>query len=143
MYSESEVEIHFTRTADEFVGLSERTDFVNSIHPDLVISLHITAINAIKNSDRNGFEIYVSDKNEFFEKSKILAENLSLNLSKTQLENGGIKTAPFWILKKSNTPSMLVELGFITNEKDRKYVSSEKGQTEIAKNILKFISDMK
>jgi N-acetylmuramoyl-L-alanine amidase len=143
MYSDSEVEIHFTRTADEFVGLSERTDFVNSIHPDLVISLHITAINAIKNSDRNGFEIYVSDKNEFFEKSKIHAENLSLNLSKTQLENGGIKTAPFWILEKSNTPSMLVELGFITNEKDRKYVSSEKGQTEIAKNILKFISDMK
>lgn len=142
MYSESEVEIHFTRTSDEFVGLSERTNYINSIHPDLVISLHINAINAIKNSDRNGFEIYVSDKNEFFEKSKILAENLSLNLSKTQLENRGIKTAPFWILKKSNAPSMVVELGYITNEKDKRYISSEKGQTEIAKNILKFISEI-
>jgi N-acetylmuramoyl-L-alanine amidase len=59
------------------------------------------------------------------------------------LVNGGIKTASYFILKKSNVPSMLVQLGFLTNEKDRKYISSEKGQTEIAKNILKFISDMK
>lgn len=140
MYSESEVEIHFTRTSDEFLGLKERTDFVNSIHPDLVISLHI---NGKIDSDNNGFEIFLSDQSVFFEKSKLLAENLSSILSKSQIANRGIKTAPFWILKKSNAPSMLVELGFITNEKDRKYISSEKGQTEIAKNILKFISDMK
>ena len=140
MYSDSEVEIHFTRTADEFVQLKERTNFINSIKPDLVISLHIN--NNIDTS-KNGFEIYVSDKNVLFEKSKMLADNLSVNLSKTQLKNGGLKTAPFWILKKSNAPSMVVELGFISNEKDKKYITSEKGQTEIAKNILKFISDIK
>ena len=140
MYSDSEVEIHFTRTSDEIVQLNERTNYINSIKPDLVISLHI---NSNVDTGKNGFEIYVSDKTELFEKSKVLAESLSANLSKTQLENGGLKTGPFWILKKSNSPSMVVDLGYISNEKDRKYISSEKGQTEIAKNILKFISDMK
>jgi N-acetylmuramoyl-L-alanine amidase len=38
---------------------------------------------------------------------------------------------------------MVVELGFISNENDRKFILSEKGQTEIAKTILEFISDIK
>jgi N-acetylmuramoyl-L-alanine amidase len=38
---------------------------------------------------------------------------------------------------------MVVELGFISNENDRKYIASEKGQTEIAKTILDFISGIK
>jgi N-acetylmuramoyl-L-alanine amidase/beta-lactamase regulating signal transducer with metallopeptidase domain len=139
MYSDKEIEIHFTRTSDKFMELKERTDFINSIKPDLVISLHI---NSNKNIDKNGFELFVSDKNELFEKSKIHAENLSVNLSKTQLKNGGLKTAPFWILKNSNSPSVVVELGYISNENDRKFISSEKGQTEIAKTLLEFISDI-
>ena len=136
--SDSDIEIHFTRTTDEFIGLKERTNIINKINPDLVISLHI---NSSENINKNGFEIYVSDKNELLEKSKMLAENLSINLSKTQLKNGGLKTAPFWILKNSNSPSLVVELGYISNEYDRKFISSEKGQTEIAKRIYEFIKD--
>jgi len=137
LFSNSETEIHFTRTTDEFIALKERTDFINAIIPDLVISLHV---NANKTTNKNGFELYVSDKNVSFEKSKLYAENLAVSLSKTQLKNGGLKTAPFFILKNSNCPAMIVELGYITNEKDRKFISSELGQTEIAKNIIEFIS---
>jgi N-acetylmuramoyl-L-alanine amidase len=38
---------------------------------------------------------------------------------------------------------MVVELGFISNENDKTFITSEKGQTEIAKTILKFISEVK
>lgn len=139
MYSDSDVSIHFTRTEDEFISLKDRTDFINSINPDLLISLHI---NSSKNIDSNGFEIYITDKADLFDKTKILAEKLSLKLSKTQLKSGGLKTASFWILKNSDCPSMIVELGFISNENDRKFIASEKGQTEISKNILEFISNI-
>lgn len=64
----------------------------------MVISLHI---NFNKNTETKGFEIFVSDKNETFEKSKLLAEKLSSKISKTQLKNRGLKTAPFYILKNS------------------------------------------
>jgi N-acetylmuramoyl-L-alanine amidase len=47
------------------------------------------------------------------------------------------------ILKKSECPTLVVELGFLSNEKDRNYVNTEKGQTEIAKTILQFVSEIK
>jgi N-acetylmuramoyl-L-alanine amidase len=140
MYSDSEVSIHFTRKEDEFIGLKDRTNLINTIKPDLVISLHI---NNNKNTDTNGFEIFITDKIDFLDKNKILAEKLSSKLSKTQLKNRGLKTAPFHILKNSSCPSLMVELGFISNENDRKFIASEKGQTEIAEIILEFVSDMK
>jgi N-acetylmuramoyl-L-alanine amidase len=140
MYSDSEVSIHFTRTDDEFIDLKNRTNLINAIKPDLVISLHI---NNNKNTDTNGFEIFITDKIDFLNENKILAEKLSSKLSKTQLKNRGLKTAPFHILKNSSCPSLMVELGFISNENDRKFIASEKGQTEIAEIILEFVSDMK
>jgi N-acetylmuramoyl-L-alanine amidase len=138
--SDSDVSIHFTRKDDEFIDLKNRTNLINAIKPDLVISLHI---NNNKNTDTNGFEIFITDKIDFLNENKILAEKLSSKLSKTQLKNRGLKTAPFHILKNSSCPSLMVELGFISNENDRKFIASEKGQTEIAEIILEFVSDMK
>lgn len=140
MHSDSDVEIHFTRTNDEFIALNERTNLINNIKPDLVISLHI---NNNKNTNASGFEVYISDKTDFLDKNKEFAEKLSSKLSKTQLKNRGLKTAPFWILKNSICPSMVVKLGFISNENDRNFIASEKGQVEIAKHIVAFISEVK
>jgi N-acetylmuramoyl-L-alanine amidase/beta-lactamase regulating signal transducer with metallopeptidase domain len=140
MYSDSDITVLYTRTEDEFVNLKDRTDFINANNPDLVISLHI---NNNKNTEANGFEIFVTEKTDLFDKTKLLAEKLSSKLSKTQLRNRGIKIAPFWILKNSTCPSMVVELGFISNENDRTFIVSKKGQTEIAKHIVAFISEVK
>lgn len=140
MYSDSDITVLYTRTEDEFVNLKDRTDFINANNPDLVISLHI---NNNKNTEANGFEIFVTEKTDLFDKTKLLAEKLSSKLSKTQLRNRGIKIAPFWILRNSTCPSMVVELGFISNENDRTFIVSEKGQTEIAKHIVAFISEVK
>ena len=136
-----DVKIYFTRTNDSFIDLIERARIVNSYQPDLAISLHF---NYNKNIEANGFEIYVSDNSPTSERSRELANQLAADISiSTPLKNRGIKGAPFKILKNSDCPSMVVELGFISNENDRKFISSEKGQTEIAKSILAFISDIK
>lgn len=140
IHSDSAVEIHFTRSNDEFITLNDRTNLINNLKPDLVISLHI---NSSKNIFTNGFEVFISNKIDFFDKTKELAELLFSKLTNTQLRNRGLKIAPFWILKNSDCPSMVVELGFLSNENDRNYISSEKGQIEIAKYIVAFISDVK
>jgi len=140
LYSDSDVTILFTRTEDEFMDLKSRTDYINSNKADLVISLHV---NNNKNTEANGFEIFVYDESDFLDKSKIFAEQLSSKLSKTSLKNRGIKKGPFFILKNSACPAIVVELGFISNENDRNYIVSEKGQTEIAQHIVAFISEVK
>ena len=47
------------------------------------------------------------------------------------------------ILKKSEYPTMLLEMGFLSNANDRNYVTSENGQNEIAQTILDFASTLK
>jgi N-acetylmuramoyl-L-alanine amidase len=141
MNDNGDVKIHFTRTNDSFIDLIERARIVNSYQPDLAISLHF---NFNKNIEANGFEIYVSDNSTTSERSRELANQLARLISNTTpLKNRGIKIAPYMILKKSEYPTMVLELGFISNENDRKFITSEKGQTEIAKTILKFISEIK
>ncbi|MEM0541382.1 N-acetylmuramoyl-L-alanine amidase [Flavobacterium sp. j3] len=140
MNSDKNIEILFTRDDDQFLGLSERTNYINKVKPDLVISLHV---NKNKNASTNGFEIYVSDQSVAYKKSSELAQKLVTGLEKnTPLQNRGVKLAPFWILKKSEVPSLVLELGFLSNENDRKYITSEDGQSKISQAIIDFIATL-
>jgi len=48
-----------------------------------------------------------------------------------------IKNANFAVLKNTNCPSVLIEIGFLTNENDRDMLTSETGQAKIAKIIYR------
>jgi len=47
----------------------------------------------------------------------------------------GVRQAGFWVLHRSACPSVLVEVGFISNPAEERYLSSENGQTEMATSI--------
>jgi len=55
----------------------------------------------------------------------------------------GVKQAGFVVLHQTYMPSVLIELGFLTNNKEGKYLNSKKGQEEMAKSIIKSIVDYK
>jgi N-acetylmuramoyl-L-alanine amidase len=134
--------IHFTRNSDEFISLEKRTQIINTIKPDLVLSLHV---NANKNTEKSGVELYVANKEvSVYEKSNDLALKLSSEFTKNNsLTIGEIKNAPFYILKNTTTPTVLVELGYLSNENDKKYLTDDKEQNKIAENILHFFSSLK
>ena len=135
------IKILFTRDDDQFLELSERTKYINNIKPDLVLSLHI---NQNTNVTTNGFEAFVYDKSIAYERSNELAQKLVLDFEKKiPLKNRGVKTAHFWILKKSEVPAIIIEMGFLSNENDRKYITSSEGQTQIAQTILDFVTNLK
>ncbi len=46
-----------------------------------------------------------------------------------------IRQAPFYVISKANIPSVLVELGFVTNPKEAEKLSNSTYQTEIAQKI--------
>ena len=72
----SDLEIILTRDSDTYPSLSDRSEFINKINPDLVISLHLNR-SAQKDTDRNGTEIYYSGLNAKAEQSKKAATKLS------------------------------------------------------------------
>lgn len=47
----------------------------------------------------------------------------------------GVRQAGFWVLWRSACPSVLIELGFISNPEEMRYLTSEKGQSDLAKAI--------
>ncbi len=47
----------------------------------------------------------------------------------------GVRQAGFWVLHRSACPSVLVELGFISNRQEELYMASERGQQELAQSI--------
>ena len=139
--TDKNVKIYFTRTSDEFIELQKRVEMINEIKPNLLLSLHV---NQNKNTETNGFEAYVSDKNSNFEKSEELAKKLvTLFENQTPLKNRGVKKGMLYVLKKTEAPAIAFEIGFITNEKDRSYVCNEQGQTQIAQSILDFVNTIK
>jgi N-acetylmuramoyl-L-alanine amidase len=55
----------------------------------------------------------------------------------------GVKQAGFLVLYKTFMPSILIETGFLSNDKEEKYLASVKGQDEIAHSIFKAFQQYK
>jgi N-acetylmuramoyl-L-alanine amidase len=55
----------------------------------------------------------------------------------------GVKQAGFLVLWRTAMPSVLVEIGFLSNAEDEKYLTSEKGQTYIASALYRAFRDYK
>ncbi|MGX9986160.1 N-acetylmuramoyl-L-alanine amidase family protein [Soonwooa purpurea] len=53
----------------------------------------------------------------------------------------GVKQADLHVLRKNAMPSVLIETGFVNNYEDAKYLSSEKGQQEVAESIYNALLD--
>ena len=68
------------------------------------------------------------------ESSKI-ANIVIRNINKLSITNRGHRNAGFVVLKSLTTPSILVELGFITNKKEEKLLKNKKYLTKISKII--------
>lgn len=57
--------------------------------------------------------------------------------------NRGVKQIPLWVLDASAMPGVLIELGFVSNAKEGKYLNSAAGQEAMAKSIAKSIISYK
>ncbi|REE24890.1 N-acetylmuramoyl-L-alanine amidase [Winogradskyella pacifica] len=140
LLSSDNIRIITTRTEDTFFTLQERVEFINTQNADLVVSLHA---NAHSNPLTNGVEAYYNDKDEFKDKSyafgKILLEN-QMELFST---NRGLKTVPMYIFRHINSPGVLLELGFITNEEDHKVLMNVDRQKQIAASIFEGLEEIR
>ena len=94
----------------------------------------------------NGFDPNSSESYIMFEFMQFAFMDQSLSLAswvQDQLitacsrEDRGVKQAGFLVLKHTNMPSILVELGYISNAEDEAYLSKETSHQELAQAIHK------
>ncbi len=55
---------------------------------------------------------------------------------KIDVTSRGVKQAGFYVLVGASMPSVLIELGYVTNAKDASYMRSENGQLQYAESIF-------
>ncbi len=81
---------------------------------------------------------------EYLDQSLTLASFVQNRFKKTlSRKSRGVKQAGFVVLHQTYMPSVLIELGFLTNNSEGKYLNSKKGQAEMAKSIINSIVDYK
>ena len=55
----------------------------------------------------------------------------------------GVRQAPFWVISFTTMPSVLIELGFLTNHEEEDFLISEQGQTYLASAIYRAFKQYK
>lgn len=57
--------------------------------------------------------------------------------------NRGVHQAGFYVLWSASMPAVLVELGFLTNPREARYLNSDRGQTLLASGLFRAVRDYK
>lgn len=83
-------------------------------------------------------------RNLHLENSVNLATMIQSELVKTTKQvNREVRQAPLWVLKDVAMPAALVEIGYITNPDDERFMMSNAGQDKIARSIFKGFQNYK
>ncbi len=75
----------------------------------------------------------------YFRKSLSLASLVEKEFTESGRISRGVKQRNdegIWVLQATGMPSILVELGFISNKEEEEYLNSDTGQDEIVKDLL-------
>ncbi|MCS3531464.1 N-acetylmuramoyl-L-alanine amidase [Chryseobacterium sp. JUb7] len=129
--SQEKYEVFLTRTSDEYKTLTERTDKINELSPVMVISLHMNRTPE-NDTQRQGHELFIQQS----EDSKKIADKITQKLGSCSVAERDLH-----MLRESKSPAVLIELGYLNNKKDREYLSSEKGQKEIAQKFVDLFNE--
>lgn len=139
---ENPLEIYLTRYSDTLISLSDRTRLTKVLKADLFVSLHC---NHSDNVNTRGIEVYTSLKQTKYSKESIyIGYQIEKTLCKDiGYESRGVKFANFKVLREtaSHCLSVLLELGFLSNSDEGRYISDSKSIQLIAKIILKSIQN--
>jgi len=70
----------------------------------------------------------------------VLSNKLAIDIQNNLMKNlptkdGGVRSAPFWVLVGANRPSVLVEMGYITHPKEGQMLINDGYQSKIADGI--------
>lgn len=124
--------VEMTRTNDVNPSLQERCDFSNERKALVFVSIHT---NASVNEAPNGIEThFYHDKS--IELSNIVHKHL---ISETKAFDRGTIKSMFYVINHTNVPSILVEMGYISNDKERTALQTKDRQDKTAKAIAEGI----
>lgn len=111
---ENGIDVEYTRVEDVYNTPFEKATMANNANADLFVSIHRDSVPTP--NTREGVSALVFNDGGF---KAQLARNINSNLEDVGFRNNGVVERPnLVVLKRSKMPAVLLELGFINNDKD-------------------------
>lgn len=146
--SDKKIGVYYTRLDDTNPSLESRVTLANDLSADLFLSVHNNSTASGRMSGINGTEVMyrVSDKSG---KSKEFAEVCLNSLLQTlgSQDKGVVAGDDIYIIRTSQVPVALVEVGFMTNQEELDKLNSSEYQEQCAQalydSILQMLDNLK
>jgi N-acetylmuramoyl-L-alanine amidase len=123
-----------TRNADEKANLRSVVAYANKAGADILISIHY---NATSSGKICGTETYYYEP-----RSKKLAEELHEALVRElKRKDRGLQRFPFYVIKNSELPSVLLEPAYLTNDEEYQLANSAEFQEKLAEALVKGVKN--
>lgn len=117
--------------ADADPELQARCDIANEAHADAFVSIHI---DSFSNSSVDGTTAYYNAKSS---KDLLLAQMMhQATMNSLSIPDRGVKSNDFYVNVYTTMPSVLMEMGFITNDHRVKMLTSSWGPRVIAQSLF-------
>ena len=117
--------------ADADPELQARCDIANEAHADAFVSIHI---DSFSNSSVDGTTAYYNAKSS---KDLLLAQMMhQATMNSLSIPDRGVKYNDFYVNVYTTMPSVLMEMGFITNDHRVKMLTSSWGPRGIAQSLF-------
>ena len=95
-------------------------------------------------SSSESYIIFSMLQNAFLDQSLSLANLIQTDFrDRASRKDRGVKQAGFLVLWKTSMPSVLVEVGYLSNASEEKYLNSQEGQDYIASSIYRAFKEYK
>lgn len=134
LLEEQGLQVVMTRQDDRTLDLEPRVQIANRANADIFVSIHANAI-SMSRPDVNGLETYY-----YSSSGQPLAAFIQASmLEATGMRDRGVKRARFYVLRNTNMPAALVEVGFVTGEEDAPRLSDPDFHRLIARAIARGI----
>lgn len=142
------IKVVYTRKDDETIlgsddkeDLKKRVQISHDNKADVFVSIHC---NSYKDTSIKGIELWCDEPNT---KDELMAKNIQDELYKLKYtEKRNMKyqsNSPLYVLKNNDAIAALVEIGYLTNKDDSKFITSKDGQAKCAEAIAKAILSFK
>ena len=120
-----------TRSSDARVELLERSAMANLLLPDVVVCIHS---NSVISEGPNGTETYYFNHQE-------LSRELALSVQKSlvdriKLANRGVFSKDYHMVTATLSPSILIEVGFLSNKQDSSMLADSAFRQKAAEGIF-------
>ena len=127
------------RRTEENLAVAMRENSVMKLEDD-----YTTVYEGFDPSSTESYIIFEMSRNKHVEQSVAAAQAIQEELiASAGRRDRGVRQANFWVLFKTSMPAVLVELDFICNPGQEKYMASDKGRQQMAEAIFNGFRDYK